>query len=76
MGNEAQNAAISEGSGLDSDAGQPLATPVGQCWAMDSDPIEAALARALEGATAAAQWSLVGELARQLEERKRERERR
>jgi len=40
-----------------------------------ADVIEAALARALEGATHACQLSLVAGLARQLEDRKRERER-
>jgi hypothetical protein len=35
------------------------------------DPVEAALAKALEGATAAGQWSTVAQLARELEERRK-----
>jgi hypothetical protein len=46
----------------------------GGLWGHPVDPIEAALAGALTGATAAGQWQLVGELARQLADRKLERE--
>jgi hypothetical protein len=37
------------------------------------DPVEAALAKALEGATAAGEWSTVAQLARELEERRKAR---
>jgi integrase len=45
------------------------ATPVGQSWG-DGDPVEAALAKALEGATAAGRWDVVAQLARELEARR------
>jgi hypothetical protein len=38
-----------------------------------TDPVEAALAKALEGATAAREWSTVAQLARELEERRKAR---
>jgi hypothetical protein len=48
----------------------------GQAFApsnVSTDPIEAALAKALEGATAAGEWSTVAQLARELEERRKAR---
>jgi hypothetical protein len=42
---------------------------VGRSWG-DADPVEAALATALEGATAAGRWDVVAQLARELEARR------
>jgi hypothetical protein len=49
----------------DRGVGQPEGPPVGQ-----GDVVEAALAEALRGATAAGQWTVVAQLARELEARR------
>jgi hypothetical protein len=45
-------------------------TELGSSRATEADAVEAALAKALEGATAAAEWAVVAQLARELEARR------
>jgi hypothetical protein len=47
-----------------------LAGQVGNAWGYSIDHVESALAKALEGATAAGRWDVVAQLARELEARR------
>lgn len=63
-------------SGVESADCPPSSSPSGQSRGNerpDRDPVEAALAAALERASVVGEWAVVAELARQLEARRRER---
>jgi hypothetical protein len=66
-----------EKTGSDRSPGQPALAPHGPLMGHSegsSDTVEAALARALEGATVAQRWDVVAQLARELEARRLARE--
>jgi hypothetical protein len=59
--------------GVTDDQTHSFTATMGTSLGHDPDAIEAALAQALSAASQAGEWILVGEIARQLDERRRER---
>jgi hypothetical protein len=70
-GTERRESGISAGSRGGSGARELSGTPEQAEVCRTADPVEAALANALQGATAAGQWAVVSQLAAELEARRR-----
>jgi hypothetical protein len=58
------------GSDTRDDTNEHRSSPEGAPGELRIDPVEEALTKALEGATAAGQWTVVAQLARELEARR------